>query len=202
MTWVLDLDGVVWLAGEPIPGSPEAVADLRARGERVAFLTNNASATVEDYAERLIKAGVPATPDEVISSAQAAATLVEPGEAVFPCAGPGTVDALTQRGVRLVGPGEPADAAGLRWTFVRERQYTGLMLSRDPGAPIVWLGAALLAIGTCWTMFLRHQRLWLRLEPASGGTRVTVASPDRHDQAFSRTIHSFVAGLGDIETRR
>jgi len=29
MTWVLDLDGVVWLADEPIAGSAEAIARLR-----------------------------------------------------------------------------------------------------------------------------------------------------------------------------
>ncbi|MDO5534648.1 MAG: cytochrome c biogenesis protein ResB [Propionibacteriaceae bacterium] len=97
----------------------------------------------------------------------------------------------------LVPPGQPVEGAGHAWTFVRERQYTGLMLSRDPGAPIVWIGSALLAIGTCWTMFLRHQRLWIRLEPGPDGTRVTLASPDRHDTAFARQVNELVAGLGD-----
>ncbi|MFP5415862.1 MAG: cytochrome c biogenesis protein ResB [Actinomycetes bacterium] len=103
---------------------------------------------------------------------------------------------------RVLAPGDPVEAAGLTWTFVRERQYTGLMLSRDPGAPVVWTGAALLAIGTCWTMFLRHQRVWLRLEQVTGGTRVTLASPDRLDTAFSRSVHTLVAGLGDAHDRR
>ena len=43
MAWVLDLDGVVWLADEPIPGAAEAVARLRAAGEAVVFVTNNSS---------------------------------------------------------------------------------------------------------------------------------------------------------------
>ncbi len=42
-TWALDLDGVVWLAGRPIPGSADAVTALRAAGERVVFLTNNSA---------------------------------------------------------------------------------------------------------------------------------------------------------------
>jgi hypothetical protein len=51
-------------------------------------------------------------------------------------------------------------------------------------------------------MFLRHQRLWVRLEAIPQGTRVTLASPDRHDSIFARQVHSFVAGLGDTDTRK
>ena len=43
-----DLDGVVWLAHEPIDGSAQAVERLRAHGHRVLFVTNNSSATVAD----------------------------------------------------------------------------------------------------------------------------------------------------------
>lgn len=97
---------------------------------------------------------------------------------------------------QLLTAGQAADGAGLTWTFERERQYTGLMVSRDPGAPIVWLGAVLLAIGTCWTMFVRHHRLWLRFVPTPAGTRLRVASPDRHDQAYARSVRALVDGLG------
>ena len=45
MLWVLDLDGVVWLAGNPIRGSPEAVRQLHDAGERMAFVTNNSGPT-------------------------------------------------------------------------------------------------------------------------------------------------------------
>ncbi|MFT3876232.1 MAG: cytochrome c biogenesis protein ResB [Propioniciclava sp.] len=95
----------------------------------------------------------------------------------------------------LLAPGEPVTGGGFELTFERERQFTGLMLSRDPGAVWVWVGSALLAIGTCWTMFLRHHRLWIRLEPAGSGTRVTLASPDRHDVTFERSVHALVASL-------
>ena len=102
----------------------------------------------------------------------------------------------------ILTPGEAATGADHSWTFGRERQYTGLMLSRDPGAIWVWVGSALLAIGTCWTMFLRHKRLWIRLEPVKGGTRVSLASPDRHDVTFERSVHRLVATLGGNESKR
>ena len=47
-TVLCDLDGVVWLARQAIPGSPEAVARLRASGCRVLFVTNNSVAVVGD----------------------------------------------------------------------------------------------------------------------------------------------------------
>ncbi len=53
MGWVLDLDGVVWLGEEAIPGAAEAVERLRAAGEQVVFATNNSSEPVARYEEKL-----------------------------------------------------------------------------------------------------------------------------------------------------
>ncbi|MGH9067642.1 MAG: HAD family hydrolase, partial [Acidimicrobiales bacterium] len=79
MAWVLDLDGVVWLGDQPVPGAADAVAELRERGTRVVFLTNNSSRRVGEYVERLGAMGVPVEEDDILTSAQAAASLVEPG---------------------------------------------------------------------------------------------------------------------------
>ena len=108
MAWLLDLDGVVWLAGAPIPGSVEAIAHLRASGQRVVFVSNNSSATIADQEAKLEAIGVPAHGD-VLTSAAAAAGLVEPGNSALVCAGPGVVEALEQRGVTPVRE-PPADA--------------------------------------------------------------------------------------------
>jgi HAD superfamily hydrolase (TIGR01450 family) len=114
MTWALDLDGVVWLAEQPIAGAAEAVARLRARGERVVFLTNNSAPTVEDYARKLAGMGMPTDADDVLTSAQAAARLLSPGDTALACAGPGVVEALEQRGVHVVRDGD-ADAVVVGW---------------------------------------------------------------------------------------
>ncbi|MDQ3757719.1 MAG: HAD-IIA family hydrolase [Actinomycetota bacterium] len=114
MTWALDLDGVVWLADTPISGSAEAVARLRARGERVVFLTNNSGPTVVDYVAKLASMGMPTDPGDVLTSAQAAARLLSPGDTALACAGPGVVEALEARGVNVVSHGE-ADAVVVGW---------------------------------------------------------------------------------------
>lgn len=96
-----DLDGVVWLAHRAIPGSAEAVASLRGAGHRVLFVTNNSSARVAEHEAALAAVGIEATGD-VVSSAGAAALLVEHGERVLVAASAGVVEALERRGASVV----------------------------------------------------------------------------------------------------
>jgi HAD superfamily hydrolase (TIGR01450 family) len=110
MRWVLDLDGVVWLSGQPIPGAPEAVARLKAEGHQVVFLTNNSGPTRAEFAQRLSRAGVPAEPEELATSAQAAASMLAPGSTALVVGGAGVYEALADRGVVLAGPDDHPDA--------------------------------------------------------------------------------------------
>ena len=51
--FLVDLDGVVWIGREPVPGSPEALQALLAAGKPVVFVTNNPGRPPAAYAERL-----------------------------------------------------------------------------------------------------------------------------------------------------
>lgn len=98
-----DLDGVVWLAHQPIPGAPEAIAALRASGRRVLFVTNNAFSTIGEQEAALAAAGIPAVGD-VLNSAQAAAQLIAPGARVLAGGEGGLLEALAERDVEIVEP--------------------------------------------------------------------------------------------------
>jgi ribonucleotide monophosphatase NagD (HAD superfamily) len=50
---ICDLDGVIWLADDPIPGSAAAVARLRAAGHRVVFVTNFSYGLPSEIEEKL-----------------------------------------------------------------------------------------------------------------------------------------------------
>ena len=106
-----DLDGVIWLAHRPIPGSVEAVTRLRASGRRVLFITNNSSAPIVDQEDALAGIGIPAVGD-VFTSAGAAAALIHSGERVLVCGGPGVVEAVTAAGAAPV-PGDSASGTGV-----------------------------------------------------------------------------------------
>jgi HAD superfamily hydrolase (TIGR01450 family) len=112
-----DLDGVVWLDRRPIPGAAEAITRLRASGRRVLFVTNNSMSIIADQEAALDAIGVPAT-DDLVTSAQAGACLVEPGETVLVCGAAGLVEAVEARGATVVREG-PADAVivGLHHDF-------------------------------------------------------------------------------------
>ncbi len=66
---VLDLDGVVYRGTVAIPGAVERIEELRGRGLRVVFCTNNSRATVAQYVEKLAGLGLDAAPDEIVTSA-------------------------------------------------------------------------------------------------------------------------------------
>lgn len=96
-----DLDGVVWLAHQPIPGSVEAIRRLREAGTRVIFVTNNSFSTYEQQVAALEKIGIPARGD-VISSAMSAVTAVQPHWRVLLCGGDGLEQELSQHGCEVV----------------------------------------------------------------------------------------------------
>jgi HAD superfamily hydrolase (TIGR01450 family) len=106
VNWVLDLDGVVWLAETPIPGAADAVRRLQAAGESVVCVTNNSFPTEAEYVAKLERQGIDGR-GAVISSAMAAASVIEPGERVLVCAGPGVVEALENRGATIVESDPP-----------------------------------------------------------------------------------------------
>ena len=103
MAWLLDLDGVVWLAHNPIPGAPEAIRRLQEAGETVLFVTNFSALTEAEVEAKLAAIGVDAS-GAVISSAMAAGSLISAGERVLVCAGPGVTEAVTRAGGVVVSP--------------------------------------------------------------------------------------------------
>ena len=105
MAWILDLDGVVWLAEQPIPGAADAVARLRGAGERVGFVTNNSYVPRRDVEAKLARFRIDPGGD-VFTSAMAVARLVEPGERVLLVAGPGAREELEARGATIVEAGD------------------------------------------------------------------------------------------------
>ena len=73
---ILDLDGVVWIGPEAVPGSVEAIAELRAHGIPLVFLTNDPFGSRAQYAERLTRLGIPADEREIVTSGSALASLM------------------------------------------------------------------------------------------------------------------------------
>jgi HAD superfamily hydrolase (TIGR01450 family) len=111
---MLDLDGVVYVGGHAVPGAPEHLASARNAGQRLAFITNNASRPPAVVAAHLTELGVPASADDVVTSAQAAARVLRDrlgsGSRVVALGADGLLQALGDEGLVPVGVEAEADA--------------------------------------------------------------------------------------------
>ncbi len=65
---MLDLDGTVYLGGQPIDHVAPALARAKQQGARSVFVTNNASRPPAEVARSLTGMGVAAEPDDVLTS--------------------------------------------------------------------------------------------------------------------------------------
>ncbi len=140
---VLDLDGVVYVGPDAVPGAPEALNAAQDGGMHLAFVTNNAARTPDTVGEQLRSLGVDAHDEDVVTSAQATARLLAKelpqGSKVFLVGGEGLEQALLERGLEPVT--EPArrrrgGGTGLRPRHAVEPGRAG----RDPRALRAALG--------------------------------------------------------------
>jgi len=76
---LIDLDGVVWIGREPVPGAAETLRALLAAGKRIVFVTNNPGKPPASYAKRLRSMGVEVGPEQIVTAGMVAARLA--GEA-------------------------------------------------------------------------------------------------------------------------
>lgn len=111
----LDLDGVVYIGSEAVPHAAAALDAVRKSGVRLAFVTNNAARPPEAVAEHLTALGIQADTSDVVTSAQAAATLLRDrlpeGSAVYVIGGVGLEVALEAVGlVPVTDPNGGAEA--------------------------------------------------------------------------------------------
>ncbi len=111
---MLDLDGVVYVGTDAVPGAASAIARAREAGMRCAFITNNAARPPRDVVEHLRDIGVASETSDVVTSAQAAArVLLErcgAGARVAVLGGVGLTIAVAEAGLTTVAVDEDAEA--------------------------------------------------------------------------------------------
>ncbi|MFD1426757.1 HAD-IIA family hydrolase [Kroppenstedtia sanguinis] len=126
--YILDLDGTVYLGDHPVPGADVAIRTLRARGDRVLFLSNKPIARREDYVRKLRGMGIPAELEEVVNSslvtAQYFQRICRSGEKVMVVGEEPIQEELLQHGIRLTE--EPMEARYVLLSWDRGFTYNKL----------------------------------------------------------------------------
>jgi HAD superfamily hydrolase (TIGR01458 family) len=74
---LLDIDGVLHVSGEPVPGAPEAVQALRDKGHRLRFVTNNTTRARGVLAGELQGIGFDLGSDDITTTPLAAGKLLQ-----------------------------------------------------------------------------------------------------------------------------
>ncbi|KAA8495603.1 Phosphoglycolate phosphatase 2 [Porphyridium purpureum] len=101
---LLDQDGVLWHGESSVEGSADAVKELRARGIRTIFVTNNVRFSRRGYAQKLKRNGIDARPDDIVTSGSALASYVKSKHSdiktAYVIGEPGLVEELESVGIR------------------------------------------------------------------------------------------------------
>lgn len=71
--FIFDLDGVVYLGREPVPGAKETLDHLTKLGGDIFYVTNNSTRTRMQFQEKLAHMGIAATEGQIVTSAYATA---------------------------------------------------------------------------------------------------------------------------------
>jgi HAD superfamily hydrolase (TIGR01450 family) len=169
--FLIDLDGVVWIGRELVPGSAEALRALIEAGKEIVFVTNNPARPPATYAKRLREAGVPVTDDQVVTAgtvtAQLAAKAIGAGGSAFVIGAPGFKESASEAGLKLLEGEAGREAEAVLVSGHRDFDYEELLTatlalrrgaalfatSRDPTLPMpdgAWpgTGAILAAVET------------------------------------------------------
>lgn len=150
-----DLDGVVYKGPGAIPG---AIEELNRAAESVplGYITNNASRTDQTVADHLRELGLQPRREDIVTSPQAAVTLlaqtVPAGSRVLVVGGDGLVDELHKGGFEVTRSADDDPAAVVQgfaphvgWEHLAEAAFA---LAEQPGrAQLPWI-----ATNTDWTI--------------------------------------------------
>jgi len=169
--FLIDLDGVVWIGRELVPGSVEALRKLLEDEKGICFVTNNPGKAASEYARRLREAGIEIGDDRVVTAGEATARLASEnagtGATAFVIGAPAFHETLAAAGLELVegDAGHEADvvivsghrgfdyAELLAATRALQRGAALFATSHDPtmpfpGGPVPGTGAVLAAVET------------------------------------------------------
>jgi HAD superfamily hydrolase (TIGR01450 family) len=206
---LIDLDGVVWIGREPVPGSPETLLALLEAGKRIVFVTNNPGKLPSAYAERLRGLGVAVGEEQIVTAGIVVARLA--GEAageggVFVIGAAPLKEMVAATGARLLEGEEAWGAKAVVVSGHRGFDYEELLTAKRA----LERGAALFATSHDPTMPYPGGELpgtgavLAAVETASGRRGEIAGKPERHlfEMAMEQLRGSFVRDNTTKEPRK
>jgi glycerol-1-phosphatase len=202
--FLIDLDGVVYVGTEAVPGAARALERLRLLNKGIAFVTNDPFDSRENYVRRLAQHGIEATVEEVFTSSLATAAEVArrhgAGALVYAVGSVALRDELTSLGLNCLGAAE-ADRAEV------------VVLGWDPDFSFTELRHATRVVRNCAILYATNPdpvfpmpdgpwpatgALLAALETATGVKGVVIGKPEPYlFQLAGNRFQGRVAVIGD-----
>lgn len=99
-------------------------------------------------------------------------------------------------GLQDVTQGVPRMLNGLEFTYVEWSRFTGLSIVKNPALPAVWVGAAMVVLGSIAALYFPRRRVWVRLTGEAQTTRVMLASAKERGLPYEREFADLVREAG------
>ncbi len=102
--WILDMDGTVYLGNQLFPETLPFLQRIRESGANYLFFTNNASRAKDTYVSRLNGMGIPAGPENILTSAETTIAFLKqhrPGKSVYVVGTPDLIRSFEDAGIRV-----------------------------------------------------------------------------------------------------
>lgn len=116
---ILDMDGVLWRANQPLCDLPKLFSNFGEHGIKVTLATNNGTHTVEEYVNKLVSFGVKIGKWQIVTSSMATAFMVKKdfpeGGPVYIMGSPALVSFLDKEGFFHSTKNPQAIVGGLNW---------------------------------------------------------------------------------------
>lgn len=127
--FIVDMDGVLYRGGTPLPGVNDFFNALELRGRKIMLATNNSTATPADYVEKMAKMGITISLDQVQTSSTVARAYLQetmPANAAIYVVGMPALGQQVFDGTSFVPADETtrkidAVVAGLDFTFTYDK---------------------------------------------------------------------------------
>jgi len=100
--WILDMDGTVYLGNQLFPETLPFLQRIRESGASYLFFTNNASRAKDTYVTRLNGMGIPAGPENILTSAETTIAFLKqhrPGKSVYVVGTPDLIRSFEDAGI-------------------------------------------------------------------------------------------------------
>lgn len=131
--WILDMDGTVYLGDRLFEETLPFLERIKAQGADYLFFTNNASRAKDTYVTRLTKMGIPASAEQILTSAETTFRFLKThrkGKKVYVVGTPDLERAFLKEGIEL---SEEADIVIISFdtTLTYEKVNTACRLIRN-----------------------------------------------------------------------